>query len=100
MWIPHKEKCPRGMTIAERKALLDESLPVDPTDPHSRRFAIRRVDGLEIFDIKHGCDVDGEAEFHGHPASRIDPKVLKRLRDSGQITPAEFNQLRKELPGC
>ncbi len=101
MWIPHKEKCPRGMTVDERNALLHESIPVDMADPRSRRFAVRRSSvGLEIFDIKCGREVDGDPEFHGHPASRIDRGVLKILRERNIITLAEFNRLRKELPGC
>jgi hypothetical protein len=50
--------------------------------------------------VKYGRDVDGVPEFHGHPASRIDRGALKLLRDTGQITPTEYNRLRKELPGC
>jgi hypothetical protein len=89
------------MTIEERNAILAASAPVDPGDPRSRRFGVRRAPaGLEIFDIKYGRDVDGDPEFHGHPASRIDRKALKLLRDTGQITAAEYNRLRKELPGC
>jgi len=89
------------MTVAERNALFEGSVSVAPEDPRARRFAMRRTDaGLEIFDIKYAGDVDGDPEFHGHPASRIDRRVLKALRDGGLITPAEFNRMRKELPGC
>lgn len=101
MWSPDKAKCPRGMTVEERSTLLAASVPVDASDPRSRRFAVRRTStDLEVFDIKYGRDVDGVPEFHGHPASRIDRGALKLLRDAGQITPAEYNRLRKELPGC
>lgn len=101
MWNPDKAKCPRGMTVEERNALLAASVPVDAADPRSRRFAVRRTaTELEVFDLKYGRDVDGIPEFHGHPASRIDRRTLRLLRDSGQITPIEYNRLRKELPGC
>lgn len=100
-WTPNKEKCPRGMTVEERDQLFAASVPVDGTDPRSRRFAIRRTNsGLEVFDIKWGRDVDGDPEFHGHPAWRIDRGVLKILRDRSLISAAELNRLRKELPGC
>jgi hypothetical protein len=100
VWHPDKAKCPRGMTVEERSALLAASVPVDATDPRSRRFAVRRTAALEIFDIKYGRDVDGVPEFHGHPASRIDRIALKRLRDTGRITSAEYRRLCRELPGC
>ena len=101
MWNPDKAKCPRDMTVEERNALLATSVPVDASDPRSRRFAVRRTSAaLEIFDIKYGRDIDGVPEFHGHPASRIDRGALKRLRETGQITASEYNWLRKELPGC
>jgi len=100
-WVPSKEKCPRDITIAERDALLEASIAVEPADPRSRRFAVRRTtSGLEIFDVKYTRDVDGDPEFHGHPASRIDGRVLKVFRNNGQITSAEYTRLRRELPGC
>jgi hypothetical protein len=89
------------MTVEERNVVFAASVPVDASDPRSRRFAVRRTSTeLEIFDLKYGRDVDGAPEFHGHPASRIDRAALKRLRDTGQITSAEYTRLRKELPGC
>ncbi|HEX4416740.1 MAG TPA: hypothetical protein VH165_02525 [Kofleriaceae bacterium] len=101
VWNPDKAKCPRGMTVEERNALLAASVPVDAADPRSRRFAVRRTPAaLELFDIKYGRDVDGVPEFHGHPASRIDRGALKQLRATGQIDLAEYNRLRRELPGC
>jgi hypothetical protein len=59
--------------------------------------ALLAESGTQVGD---GRDVDGVPEFHGHPASRIDRGALKLLRDVGQITPTEYNRLRKELPGC
>jgi hypothetical protein len=101
MWRPDKDPCPQGMTLHERRALLDASVPVDAADPHSRRFAIRRTEhGLEVFDVKWTEDVGDEPVFHGHPASRAPRVVLKLWRDSGAITPAEYRRLSRELPGC
>lgn len=89
------------MTVAERQALLKASVPVDPADPRSRRFAIRRTAaGLEIYDIKFTRDEAGEPEFHGHPATRIDRSALRQLRDRGDVTAAEYRRLARELPGC
>jgi len=90
------------MTREERQTLLEASVPVDANDPRSRRFAVRRgpTGLLEIFDIKFTRDVDDDHEFHGHPASRIDRRVLKHLREAGLVTDAEYNRLRKDLPGC
>jgi hypothetical protein len=89
------------MTIPERNALLAAAVPVVEGDLRSRRFALRRTtSGLEIFDIKYTRDVEGEPEFHGHPATRVDRRALKVFRDIGAITEVEYNRLRKELPGC
>lgn len=100
-WIPDKEKCPRWMTVAERNSLLQASVAREADNAHSRRFAIRRTaKGLEIYDIKWTRDVDGDQEFHGHPASRIPRSVLKEFRVRGLVTEAEYRRLSRELPGC
>jgi hypothetical protein len=100
-WAPNKEKCPRDITTDERNALFLASIPVDAANPRSRRFAVRRTSaGIEIFDIKFTRDVDDDQEIHGHPASRVDRRVLKAFMDQERITSAEYNRLRKELPGC
>jgi hypothetical protein len=101
-WRPHKEKCPRDITIGEREELLNASIPVNAADPRSRRFAIRRTASgeVQLFDVKFTRDVEGVPEFHGHPASRVDRGVLKQMRDNGDLKPPEYNRLRKDLPGC
>jgi len=100
-WSPDKEPCPRDLTVEERRRLFEASVPVAPADPHSRRFVVRRTArGIEAYDIKWTRDVDGEPEFHGHPASRIPRDVLKQLRDRGELTTAEYRRLARELPGC
>ena len=100
-WSPDKDPCPAGMSVPERHALFNASLPVDAADPRSRRFALRRTDrGLEIYDLKFTGDVDGDPEFHGHPATRVNRDILKAWRNVGAISQAEYARLRKELPGC
>jgi hypothetical protein len=94
------------MTRQERDALLEASVPVDPDDPESRRFAVRRVDGrIELYEAQCGGVRDGEEEFHGypwyHPEYRPNPRpvpysVLDRLCALGHITQEEF---RKALRG-
>jgi len=89
------------MTVAERLALLEASIPVDPANPRSRRFAWRRAEGrLELFDVKWTREVEGEQEFHGHPANRVPPSVLRTLHERGEISKSEYDRLRRELPGC
>jgi len=100
-WSPDKEKCPPDMTVDERNRLLRASVAIDDANPSSRRFVVRRTGrGLELYDIKYTRHVDGEPEFHGHPASRIDRSVLKRLRDRGDLSASEYRRLSRELPGC
>jgi hypothetical protein len=100
-WSPDKDPCPASMTVSERNALFVASVPVDPADPHSRRFTLRRTEaGLEIFDVKWTRDVEGDAEYHAHPATRAPPAVLRAWRDAGNLSKAEYARLRRELPGC
>src|SRR5262245_2061637 len=90
-WNPDKDPCPVGMTIEERRDLFASSVAVEPNDPRSRRFAMRRTErGVEFFDLKHTEDRDGESVFHGHPASRVDRDVLKQWRDNGSLSAAEY----------
>lgn len=89
------------MTVEERASLLEGSVSVDPGDPRARRFAVRRTErGIEIFDIKWTRDVDGEPEFHGHPASRVDRLALRIFTERGALTESEGRRLARELPGC
>ena len=86
------------MTVAERNALLEASVPVDPGDPHSRRYVVRRTPhGIELYDLKWTRDVDGGPEFHGHPATYVPGGMLKRFRDNTVITAAEYKRLRKQF---
>jgi hypothetical protein len=89
------------MTVNERRELLAASLPIDPDDPHSRRFAVRRSEvGLELYDAKcHGEASNGEPEFHGHPATFVPVKILRQFREAGSITSAEYRRLVRDF-GC
>src|SRR4051812_32699721 len=98
-WGPHKDFCPNGMTVQERNALLQVSLPTDVANPRSRRYVVRRtLTGPELYDIKWTRDVEGEPEFHGHPATRIKRSVLRALRDAGQLTEPEYQRFARDLP--
>lgn len=99
-WRPDKEPCPDDLTIDERNDLLATAVPLDPADPRSRRFNVRRcARGLELYEAKWTRDVDGEAEFHGHPTSYVPARVLRGLRDCGRITTSEYRRLVKRF-GC
>ncbi len=98
LWRPDKEPCPNDLTEAERNRLLKTSVPRDPADPHSRRFNVRRGPrGLEVYEAKWTLDLDGESEFHGHPASWVPANVLRKFRDDGRITKAEYTKLVRDF---
>jgi len=99
-WRPDEEPCPSDMTPAERDELLAASIPLDTEDPTSRRFAMRRSGGdPEFFDIKHTGHMQGEHEFHGHPATWVPSRVLRMFRDRGDLTPVEYRRLAQGF-GC
>lgn len=96
-WRPAKEPCP-AMTIEERDALLQASLPEDGANPRSRRYAFRRTEGgLEFFEARWTRDADGEPEFHGYPTRHVPVRVLRALVHAGAITRSEYERLRKDL---
>jgi hypothetical protein len=43
--------------------------------------------------------VDGECEFHGHPATWVPTQVLRVFRDRGDLTAAEYRQRAQDF-GC
>lgn len=97
-WRPSKEPCPDDLGVEERSALLASAVPLDPSDPHSRRYNLRRAAGRpEFFEAKWHRDVDGAPEFHGHPTSRVPSRVLRAFRDSGLLAEPEYRRLVKEL---
>ena len=96
-WRPDKEPCP-NMTPRERATLLQQSLAKDPGSPTSQRFAIRRgTSGLEFFTARVTRVVNANVEFHGYPTGQVPASVLRRFRDQGRITNAEYRSLLKRL---
>ena len=98
-WSPDKEPCPPGMTPRQRAALLRDSLPERPDSPDSRRFALRRGEsGLEFFAAQATRTTEsGEVVYHGYPTNRVPGKVLRRFRDRGDVTSAEYRRLVRRL---
>ena len=104
-WRPRKSPCPQ-MTREERTALLAGSVPADPADPASRRYAVRHYEGrIELFEAQCGGVRDGEPEFHGYPwyhaEYRPNPRpvpysVLVALRDRGDLTEQEFQKALRD----
>lgn len=96
-WRPDKEPCPK-MSLRERAALLQDSIARDPASPTSQRFAVRRgASGLEFFTARMTREVCGDVEFHGYPASHVPAQVLRRFRDQGRITTAEYRRVVRRL---
>jgi hypothetical protein len=87
------------MTVQEREELLRQSVSADGQSETPRRYAIRRVlGGPEFYECKLTRELpDGTIVVHGHPTRRIPPPVLRRMRDTGLITEAEYRQFVKEL---
>jgi hypothetical protein len=87
------------MAIKERDELLHQSIALDGKPDSPRRYAVRRTAvGAEFYECKlTRVDADGTIVVHGHPTSRVPPKVLRRMRDAELITQAEFKRFRKEL---
>lgn len=96
-WRPGKEPCPK-MTVAERDALLKDSISEDASVESSRRFAIRRAQNrLEFFEAKFTRMVDSEPEFHGHLTIRVPASVLRKFLEAGTISRPEYEELRRGL---
>ena len=87
------------MTPRQRTALLRDSIPEQADSPASRRFAVRQGEsGLEFFVAQATRTTEsGEVEYHGYPTSSIPGRVLRRFRDRGDITSAEYRRLVKRL---
>ena len=97
-WRPDKTPCPEGMTFRERTILLRESVAEDPDSPESRRFAVRRTEfGLEFFAAQMTQVVNDEVEYHGYPTRWVPGRILRRFRDQGKISHAEYRRLVKRL---
>jgi len=93
-WRPNKELCPEDLTVAERQRLFEASISRDPSVPGDRRWTLRRTEsGIEFFDINLTGHLEGDYEFHGHPASYVPAVILRQFRDDGAITPSEYKRL-------
>lgn len=73
------------------------------TDPQSAdgresRYAVRRtLRGLELYEAKYTGLIDGEPEYHGHPATYVPARVLRLLRDRGLLSDPEYRSLVKSF---
>lgn len=94
-----KSSCPADLTVIQCRELLEASIPEDPGDPRSRRYAARRSDlGVELFAAQaHSPAGQEPIEFHGYPVPTAPAKVLRGLRDRGDIVPAEYRRLVRGL---
>ena len=87
------------MSVEERERLMAESIAEDAAAVGSTRYALRTgPSGLEWFAGRLTRVMDGEPEFHGYPCDHVPIGVLRRFRDSGKITQAQYEKLRKILP--
>lgn len=97
-WRPDKTPCPEGMTLRERRKLLQDSVAENPDALASRRFAVRRTEsGLEFFAAQVTQVENGEIEYHGYPTHWVPGRILRRFRDQGKISDAEYRRLVKRL---
>lgn len=100
-WSPKKTACPVGMSMEQRDFLVRESVPIDDDPLNPRRYAVRRVEGrLEWYrSLPTREHPDGRIEIHGHPFvpgyPKVPVKVLRRMRESGVITPSEYKDMVK-----
>lgn len=94
-----KSPCPSDITAIECHELLQIAIPEDPADPRSRRYAVRRSDiGAELFAaLAHSPAGLEPIEFHGYPVPTAPAKVLRKLRDRGDLLPPEYRRLIRGL---
>lgn len=78
--------------------MLAESVE-DEANASRARYALRSgPGGFEWFAARVTREVEGELEYHGYPCDHVPIRVLRRFRDLGRITPAQYEKFRKELP--
>jgi hypothetical protein len=94
-----KSPCPSDLTTAECNALLQRSVPEDPTDARARRYAVRRSDvGVELFAAQvHSPAGQEPIELHGYPVPTAPAQVLRELRDRGELLEPEYRRLVRGL---
>lgn len=82
------------MSIQERNELLRASIPERADDPCPRRYALRRsARGLELYEAKYTEMQGNELVFHGYPTTAVPCQVLRRLKDEGLLSEAEYRRL-------
>jgi hypothetical protein len=94
-----KTPCPPEITAVECHALLQSSIPEDPNDPRSRRYAVRRLDiGAELFAANaHSPAGQEPIEFHGYPVPTAPARVLRELLDRGDLLRPEYRRFIRGL---
>jgi hypothetical protein len=98
VWRYDKTRCPKEITVAERLALLQESVTEQPDQPRAPRYAVRRVtSGLEFYQAMCHDVVEDEPEFHAYPVTFVPCAVLREFRDRGAITGPEYKRLVRDM---
>jgi hypothetical protein len=94
-WQPDLEACP-PMDVEEREALFEAALPLNPEDPRSVRYALRRTpEGhLEFFSAEFSCERGRTDIYSGHPVREVPPQVLMQWREMNRLSEAEYEYLR------
>lgn len=99
--LPRSDKtpCPSDITGVECDALLQRSVPEESSDPRARRYAVRRSDrGVELFAAQvHSPSGQEPLELHGYPVASAPARVLRELRDRGDLLPSEYRRLLRGL---
>lgn len=99
--LPRSDKtpCPSDITGVECNALLQSSVPEECSEPRARRYAVRRSErGVELFAAQvHSPAGQEPAEFHGYPVPTAPARVLRALRDRGDLLPPEYRRLVRGL---
>ena len=99
-WRPRKTPCPR-MTIDERQDLLERSICLEAATTGTTgasRYAMRRgVAGLEFFEARWTERRGDDDVFHGFPTVHVPARILRSMRDRGDITEAEYRRFLRDL---
>ncbi len=94
-----KTPCPRDLGGVECSPLLAGSVAEEVLNPRSRRYAVRRSEiGLEVFAGQaHSPSGQEPIEFHGYPVASAPARVLRALRDRGDLAESEYKRLVRGL---
>lgn len=94
-----KSPCPSEITAVECQALLQNSILEDADDPRSRRYAVRRSDlGAEPFAAQaHSPAGQEPIEFHGYPVPAAPARVLRQMRNRGDLLQPEYRRFIRGL---